>query len=57
MSQIQRLSFAMLALALACSLVRAQESEKKIKRAQLPAAVEQTVARESDGATIKGFAT
>ena len=30
--------------------------EKKIKRAQLPAAVEQTVVKESEGATIKGFA-
>ena len=57
MGQIQRLSFAILTLGLVCSLARAQESEKKIKRAQLPAAVEQTVARESAGATIKGFAT
>lgn len=31
--------------------------EKKITRAQLPPAVEQTVVRESAGATIKGFAT
>lgn len=29
--------------------------EKKIKRAELPAAVEKTVATESAGATIKGF--
>jgi len=38
-----------------CSVVAAQE--KKITRAQLPAAVEKTVARESLGATINGFAT
>ena len=37
------------------SVVAAQE--KKITRAQLPAAVEKTVARESQGATINGFAT
>ena len=36
------------------SNVNAQE--KKISRAQLPPAVETTVARESEGATIKGFA-
>ncbi|HEY6046973.1 MAG TPA: hypothetical protein VIU65_10250 [Pyrinomonadaceae bacterium] len=35
----------------------AQAQEKKITRKQLPAAVEKTVARESEGATIKGFAT
>jgi hypothetical protein len=29
--------------------------EKKIKRSELPAAVEKTVAKESAGATIKGF--
>jgi len=38
-----------------CSVVAAQE--KKITRAQLPAAVEKTVTRESQGATINGFAT
>ena len=31
--------------------------EKKLKREQLPPAVEKTVARESQGATINGFAT
>src|SRR6266404_6876640 len=39
----------------ACTVVVAQE--KKLKREQLPPAVEKTVARESQGATIKGFAT
>ena len=31
--------------------------EKKIKRSDLPPAVEKTVAAESTGATIKGFST
>ena len=35
----------------------AQAQEKKIKRGQLPPAVETTVARESEGATIKGFSS
>src|SRR5215510_6864966 len=35
----------------------AMAQEKKIRREQLPAAVEKTVAKESEGATIKGFAT
>jgi uncharacterized membrane protein YkoI len=39
------------------SLEPAAAQEKKINREQLPAAVEKTVARESEGATIKGFAT
>jgi len=39
------------------SAARAQETEKKISRAQLPPEVEKTVARESQGATIKGFAS
>ena len=42
-------------IALTFSAAIAQE--KKISRAQLPAAVEKTVAKESEGATIKGFAT
>jgi hypothetical protein len=35
----------------------AQAQEKKLTREQLPPAVEKTVATESQGATIKGFAT
>jgi len=42
------------ALLLAASMANAQ-AEKKIRRNQLPAAVEKTVAAESQGATIKGF--
>jgi uncharacterized membrane protein YkoI len=34
-----------------------QGQERKIRREQLPLAVERTVARESEGATIKGFAS
>ena len=35
----------------------AREHEKKIKRSDLPPAVEKTVAANSQGATIKGFST
>ena len=42
------------ALLLSASIANAQE-EKKVRRNQLPAAVEKTVAAESQGATIKGF--
>jgi hypothetical protein len=36
---------------------KAQAQEKKIQRKDLPPAVEKTVAEQSKGATIKGFAT
>jgi uncharacterized membrane protein YkoI len=56
MKQNIKLSIALVAIALAtCSVAVAQE--KKLKREQLPPAVEKTVARESQGATINGFAT
>jgi len=45
----------MLVLGLLFSVASAQE--KKITRKQLPPAVERTVAKESEGATVKGFAT
>jgi len=45
------------ALAAGLTLSALQAQERKITREQLPAAVEETVARESQGATIKGFAT
>ena len=44
-------------LAIGLTFAVAQAQERKIKREQLPAAVEKTVARESEGADIKGFAT
>jgi hypothetical protein len=45
------------ALTIFVAMVFIQAQEKKIKRADLPAAVEKTVAEQSKGATIKGFAT
>lgn len=42
---------------LGVSFVVTSAQEKKIKREQLPLSVEKTVARESEGATIKGFAS
>jgi len=57
MNQLFKFSGAILAIGLTFTFTQAQESEKQIKREQLPPAVEQTVARESAGATIKGFAT
>ena len=45
-----------LAGVLACA-GNSSAQEKKIKRADLPAAVEKTVAAESAGATVKGFST
>jgi hypothetical protein len=38
-------------------MAAAQEQEKKIKRSDLPPAVEKAVAAESAGATVKGFST
>src|SRR6202158_6136515 len=35
----------------------ASAQEKKVKRSDLPAAVEKTVAAQSEGATIRGFST
>ncbi len=48
--------FAVMAM-VGVSFVVAPAQEKKIKRDQLPPAVEKTVTAESDGATIKGFAS
>ena len=55
MSLFSKVSGAVLVLGLLFSVGNAQE--KKLTRKQLPAAVEKTVAKESEGATIKGFAT
>src|SRR5258707_15498887 len=51
-----RIMFASLVIALA-TVSAAQAQERKIKRSQLPPAVEKTVAEQSQGATIKGFST
>ncbi len=45
------------ALVIGFAFSAAHAQEKKIKREQLPPAVETTVAKESAGATIKGFAS
>ncbi len=45
----------MIAIASLCISALAQESEKKIQRADLPAAVEKAVSEQSKGAKIKGF--
>src|SRR5437588_12970835 len=55
MSLFNRVSGAVLVLGLVFSVANAQE--KKLTRKQLPPAVEKTVAKESEGATVKGFAT
>ena len=44
-------------LVIALATFSAQAQEKKLKREQLPPAVEKTVAEQSKGATIVGFAT
>ena len=54
MSVFRSLTIVLL-IGLAVSVLQAQE--RKITREQLPPAVEKTVARESEGATIKGFST
>ena len=56
MNLFRKLSLATLLIGLATVSV-AQAQEKKLKREQLPPAVEKTVATESQGATINGFAT
>lgn len=56
MNLFARISIVSIVIPLAmCLAVQAQE--KKIKREQLPPAVEKTVAKESQGATINGFST
>ena len=49
--------FLMAALIIGITFSVAHAQERKIKREQLPPAVEKTVAKESEGATVKGFAT
>src|SRR5689334_20466731 len=51
----RRVTFSVLAVLLfIVSITNAQAQEKKIRRNQLPAAVEKTVVAESQNATIKG---
>ena len=55
MTNLIRISMLVFSIGLTFSATQAQE--RKIKREQLPPAVEKTVAKESEGAEIKGFAT
>ena len=50
-----RTSTLLLCVTICLGIAFAQEQEKKIRRADLPQAVEKTVATESQGATVKGF--
>src|SRR5262245_13238613 len=54
MNHVLKTLLTILAISITFSATQAQE--KKISRKQLPPAVEQTVVKESQGATIKGFA-
>jgi hypothetical protein len=51
----RKISIIMIAGLAAPGMAAAQEQEKKIKRSDLPPAVEKTVAAQSADATIKGF--
>jgi hypothetical protein len=51
----QSMTFAFIAVVLSAISLTAQE--KKIKRSDLPAAVEKTVVAQTQGATIRGFST
>ena len=53
----RKISILMIAWLAPAGMAAAQEQEKKIKRSDLPPAVEKTVAAQSAGATIKGFST
>jgi hypothetical protein len=55
MNTKRKISILLIAGLAAAGEAAAQDQEKKIKRSDLPAAVEKTVAAQSAGATIKGF--
>jgi hypothetical protein len=55
MKTLQTFALAAFAATLCTTLSLAEEHEKKISRSDLPAAVEKTVAAQSNGATIRGF--
>jgi hypothetical protein len=56
MNLLKKLTLAALLTGLA-TLSAAQAQEKKLKREELPPAVEKTVAEQSKGAAIRGFST
>lgn len=55
MTILRVITVAIVASMLLSVLVRAQDQEKKIKRSDLPPAVEKVVAAQSQGTTIRGF--
>lgn len=55
MNTLKKTGMILIASFVAMGLGVAQEKEKKIKRSDLPPAVEKTVAAQSASATIKGF--
>jgi hypothetical protein len=55
MNTKRKISMLLIAGLAAAGTAAAQGQEKKIKRSDLPAAVEKTVAAQSVGATVKGF--
>ena len=55
MNTKRKISVLLMAGLAGAGMAAAQDQEKKIKRSDLPAAVEKTVAAESAGATVKGF--
>ena len=55
MTVLRLITFSAAACIVLSSLVSGQDQEKKIKRSQLPPAVEKAVVEQSQGATIRGF--
>ena len=55
MNSLVKITLALLIVGVSASMLSAQE--RKLRRDQLPPAVEKTVAQESQGATIKGLST
>ena len=55
MRSLRFIEITLAASLLLSGLVAAQDQEKKIKRSELPAAVDKTVRAQSQGATIRGF--
>lgn len=55
MTSLRVIGIAIAGSLLLSGLIAAQDQEKKIKRSELPAAVDETVRAQSQGATIRGF--
>jgi hypothetical protein len=52
-----KLMFAALSLVVFCSALGVFAQEKKLKKAELPAAVQKTADEQSQGATVKGYSS